>query len=108
MAEERRRYSAQQKAKIVREGLSGARPISELCRHYGIAAAQYYDWQKRFLAAAVAGLENKPKNGKRDRSALTQARSQERMTRLHSVIAEITAENLELKKRLGTERDAAL
>lgn len=75
MAEQRRKHSAQQKAKIVREGLSGTRPISELCRHYGIAATQYYDWQKRFLAAAVAGLENKPTNGKSDRAAVELART---------------------------------
>lgn len=33
------------------EGVSGTLPISELCRHHGIAATQCYDWQKRFLAA---------------------------------------------------------
>ena len=100
MAEQRRRFTAQQKAKIVREGLSGTRQISELCRHYGIAATQFYDWQKRFLEGAVCGLEDRPK-GKRDRSEAELEKSRTQLTRLRSVIAEITAENLELKKTLG-------
>lgn len=43
MSEQRRKFSAQQKAKIVREGLSGTRPISELCRHYGESASGISD-----------------------------------------------------------------
>ncbi len=100
MAEQRRKFSAQLKAKVVREGLAGTRPISELCRHYGIAAAQYYDWQKRFLDGATTALEDRPK-GKRDRGEMQLVKDQAQMLRLKSVIAEITAENLDLKKTLG-------
>lgn len=100
MAEQRRKFSGQLKAKIVREGLAGTRPISELCRHYGIAAAQYYDWQRRFLDGAQAAMEDRPKS-KHDRSEVQLQKNQAQMLRFKSVIAEITAENLELKKTLG-------
>lgn len=49
----------------MREEFSGTRPIGELCRYDGIAAAGaalYYNWQERLIAAAVAGLENKRTN----------------------------------------------
>jgi len=43
----RRKYSAQEKIRIVLEGLRGEIPISELCRREGIAPTMYYRWSKR-------------------------------------------------------------
>jgi len=41
-----RRYSAEEKIRIVLEGLRGEKNISELCRREGIAASMYYGWSK--------------------------------------------------------------
>src|ERR1700691_5733478 len=54
----RRQYSAEEKIRIVLEGLRGEENISELCRREGIAASMYYGWSKEFLEAGerrVAG-----------------------------------------------------
>ena len=42
----RRHYSAEEKIRIVLEGLRGEENISELCRREGIAASMYYGWSK--------------------------------------------------------------
>jgi transposase len=47
----RRQYSAEEKIRIVLEGLRGEENISELCRREGIAASMYYGWSKEFLEA---------------------------------------------------------
>ncbi|MBW1712061.1 MAG: transposase [Deltaproteobacteria bacterium] len=52
----RRRFSAEEKIRIVLEGLRGSIPITELCRREGIAATMYYRWSKAFLEAGKTGL----------------------------------------------------
>ena len=52
----RRHWSAEDKIRIVLEGLRGEDSISELCRREGIAASQYYAWSKEFLEAGKRRL----------------------------------------------------
>jgi transposase len=52
----RRRFSAEEKIRIVLEGLRGSIPVTELCRREGIAATMYYRWSKAFLEAGKNGL----------------------------------------------------
>ena len=52
----RRHYSAEEKIRIVLEGLRGEENISELCRREGIAASMYYGWSKEFLEAGKRRL----------------------------------------------------
>jgi len=52
----RRKYTAEEKIRIVLEGLRGEIPISELCRREGIAPTLYYRWSKAFLDAGKNGL----------------------------------------------------
>jgi len=52
----RRKFSADEKIRIVLEGLRGETSISEICRREGIAASVYYKWSKSFLEAGKNGL----------------------------------------------------
>ena len=52
----RRKFSADEKIRIVLEGLRGEISISELSRKEGIAASVYYKWSKGFLEAGKNGL----------------------------------------------------
>ena len=52
----RRKFSADEKIRIVLEGLRGENSISEICRREGIAASVYYKWSKSFLEAGKNGL----------------------------------------------------
>ncbi|MHC5122635.1 MAG: transposase [Planctomycetota bacterium] len=51
-----KKFSAEDKIRIVLEGLRGEIAISELCRKEGISAATYYKWSKGFLDAGKNGL----------------------------------------------------
>ena len=94
----RRHYSAEDKIRIVLEGLRGEENISELCRREGIAASMYYGWSKEFLEAgkrrlagdtARAATSGEVKDLRRETAALKE------------VVADLTLENRRLKKRMA-------
>ena len=91
----RRHFSAEDKIRIVLEGLRGEDSIAELCRREGIVQNLYYRWSKEFLEAgkkrlagdtARAATSDEVKELRRETSALKE------------VVAELTLENRLLKK----------
>ncbi len=52
----RRQFSAEEKIRIVLEGLRGEESIAELCRREAIASSMYYGWSKEFLEAGKRRL----------------------------------------------------
>ena len=52
----RRHFSAEDKIRIVLDGLRGEDSIAELCRREGIAQSLYYVWSKEFLEAGKRRL----------------------------------------------------
>jgi transposase len=52
----RKQYSAEEKIRIVLEGLRGEESIAALCRCEGIAESLYYNWSKEFLEAGKKRL----------------------------------------------------
>lgn len=52
----RKKYSAEEKIRIVLEGIRGENSIAELCRREGINANLYYNWSKDFLEAGKKRL----------------------------------------------------
>ena len=52
----RKKYSSEEKIRIVLEGLRGEYSIAELCRREGIAQSLYYKWSKEFLEAGKKRL----------------------------------------------------
>ncbi len=93
----RRRWTASEKLRLVLAGLDGSVEISELCRREGINPTQYYGWKKQLLGSAARvfaeGRESKP--------TAQQQRLESDLRCAKDVIAEITAENLDLKKGLS-------
>lgn len=96
-SKKRRQWSSADKMRIVFAGMEAGTEISELCRVEGINPTQYYSWKKQLISGADAVFGKR--RGGRDDLAAPDAHEQER-NRLRAVIAEITAENLELKKTL--------
>ena len=93
----RRHFSAEDKIRIVLEGLRGEDSIAELCRREGIVQNLYYRWSKDFLEAgkkrlvgdtARAATSEEVKDLRREANALKE------------VVAELTLENRVLKKNL--------
>ena len=91
----RKRYSAEEKIRVVLDGLRGEDSIAELCRREGIAQSLYYSWSKDFLEAGKKRLA-----GDTAREASTgEVTALRRETRdLKEVVAELTLENRLLKK----------
>ena len=91
----RRHFSAEEKIRIVLEGLRGEDSIAELCRKEGIAQNLYYRWSKEFLEAGKKRLA-----GDTAREATSdevkQLRAEARQ--LKEALAEVTLENRLLKK----------
>lgn len=90
----RHRWSAAEKLRIVLAGLQGAE-VSELCRREGLNPTMYYAWKKKLMSSASAVFEQD--NG---RESAAEQKTAAAMARMKDVIAEITAENLQLKKGL--------
>ncbi len=93
----RKRYSAEEKIRIVLDGLRGEDSIAELCRREGIAQGLYYSWSKEFLEAGKKRLA-----GDTAREASTsEVKFLRREARdLKEVVAELTLENRLLKKSM--------
>ena len=96
-SKKRRKWSATEKMRIVLAGMEAGTEISELCRIEGINPTQYYSWKKQLVGGADA-VFGKRRGGK-DEPIAPDPHEQE-INRMRAVIAEITAENLELKKTL--------
>jgi transposase-like protein len=93
----RRIWPAKEKLRIVLAGMESGVEISELCRREGLSPTQYYNWKSQLLGSAESVFsDRRTKKGDPQRE---DPREQE-LTKLRGVIAEITAENLELKKTL--------
>jgi transposase len=89
----RRTWSAAEKLRIVLAGMEPDVEVSDLCRREGLNPVQFYAWKKQLLGAASRVFEDR-----RGRPDAHEQRREAELQRLKNVIAEITAENLELKK----------
>ena len=94
----RRHFSAEDKIRIVLDGLRGDDSIAELCRREGIAQSLYYTWSKEFMEAGKRRLA-----GDTARAATTdEVKDLRREARdLKECVADLTLENRLLKKSMS-------
>ena len=59
----RKKYSPEEKIRIVLEGLRGDQTVAALCRQEGIHANIYYKWMKEFMEAGKARLKGEQTRG---------------------------------------------
>ena len=93
----RRHFSAEDKIRIVFDGLRGDDSIAELCRREGIAQSLYYTWSKEFMEAGKRRLA-----GDTARAATTEeVKDLRREARdLKECVADLALENRLLKKNM--------
>jgi len=94
----RRKYTAEEKIRIVLEGLRGEIAISELCRREGIAPTMYYRWSKAFLDAGKNGLT---RDTQRDATSDEVRALKDENATLKKALAESVLETMKYKKSLG-------
>ena len=101
----RRQFSAEEKIRIVLQGLRGEDSIAELCRREGISQNLYYRWSKEFLEAGkkrLAGDTAREATSDEVRTLRQEAGA------LKEVVADLTLENRLLKKSMtGAGEDGA-
>ena len=93
----RKRYTAEEKIRIVLDGLRGEFSIAELCRREGIAESLYYSWSKEFLEAGKRRLAGDTARAATS-SEVTDLRQEARQ--LKEVVAEQALELRLLKKSM--------
>ncbi len=91
----RRRFSAEEKIRIVLEGIRGEESIATLCRREGIVANLYYRWSKEFLEAGKKRLQG---DTQRQASSDEVGSLRKENARLKELVAETILENRVLKK----------
>jgi transposase len=96
MSAQRRRWTATEKLRIVLAGRQAGVEVSELCRREGINPTLDYGWKKKLLSSAGKVFDDHE-----GRRSAQEERTEADVRRCKDVIADRTAENLELNKGLS-------
>ncbi len=94
----RRKFSPDEKIRIVLEGLRGEIPVNELCRRESISPVIYYRWSKSFLEAGKNGLT---RDTRRDANTEEVRHLKDENDSLKKALAEAILDVQQYKKSLG-------
>jgi transposase len=99
----RKKYSAEEKIRIVLEGLRGEESVAELCRREGINPNVYYRWSKEFMEAGKKRLAG---DTVREATSDEVKELRAKTAALKETLGEVVMENRLLKKSvLGDGED---
>ena len=94
----RKRYNAEEKIRIVLEGLKGEASIAEISRREGINPNVFYKWSKEFLEAGKKRLQG---DTEREASSTEVVGLRKENEQLKALVAELSLKNRVLKKTLN-------
>ena len=94
----RKKYTSEEKIRIILEGMRGEESIAAICRREGINPNVYYRWSKDFLEAGRQRLSGDIKR-EANSSAVSELRSENEQ--LKQLVAELSLKNRVLKKSLN-------
>ena len=97
----RRRYTAEQKAELLRQHFGEKKPVSEVCNGAEIQPSLFYTWQRELLARAHTVFSSRRAPSREQELEEKVTRLEARVARKDQVIAEVTEEYVTLKKKLG-------
>jgi transposase len=92
-----KRYTAEEKIRIVMEGIRGEDPVSAICRREGIHSNLYYRWLKDFMEAGKARLKGEETRGATGSEV---DELQREKGRLKELVADLSVQVMVLKKSL--------
>ena len=95
-AKTRRTFSAETKVQILKEGRQTNLSISQVCDQYQISPTLFYQWERIAERAARTALQGQPRGRKKLRPSEEALLAE--VQRLREVIADLSSENLQLKK----------
>jgi transposase len=91
----RRKFPAEEKIRIVMEGIRAEVSVADLCRREGIHPTIYYKWLKDFIEAGKGRLRG---DAKREATSNEVQDLRQENDRLKLLVADLSLENLTLKK----------
>jgi transposase len=100
MTKTRRRHSAQEKVRVLREHLIEKTSVSDVCERHGLNPTVFYRWQKMFFENGAVAFERRSDTAERKQAAKIE-KLQAKLAQKDEVIAEIMASHVQLKKELG-------
>ena len=100
MSEERKRFTPEEKVRVLREHLLEKVPVSEVCAKHGLAPTVFYRWQQELFEHGAAAFERRDDGPARRLEAKVEA-LQAKLAHKDAVIAEIMESHVALKKSLG-------
>ena len=104
MANKRKKFSPEEKVRLLRLHLIEKEPVSDICDRNGLNPNVFYRWQKQFFengAAAFVQSGNGRKDSRSKKLERQNAQLKSKLTNKDEVIAEIMASHVRLKKSLG-------
>jgi transposase len=91
----RRKFPAEEKIRIVMEGMRGEMAVSELCRREGIQPTVYYKWLKDFMEAGKSRLRG---DTQREATSDEVKHLRKENERLKQLVGDLSLEKMALKK----------
>ena len=92
----RRQFTAALKYQVLREARQTGTPVSQVCAKHQISPTLFYQWERAAERGALTALNHQPRGRKKlrpsDEAFVTE------INRLREVVAELSSENLQLKK----------
>ena len=104
MANKRKKFSPEEKVRLLRLHLVEKVPVSDICDQHGLNPNVFYRWQQQFFENGSAAFEKagKGRNDSQSKKLLEKVNKlQAKLANKDEVIAEIMASHVALKKSLG-------
>ncbi len=104
MANKRKKFSPEEKVRLLRLHLVEKVPVSDICDQHGLNPNVFYRWQQQFFENGSAAFEKagKGRNDSQSKKLLEKVdKLQAKLASKDEVIAEIMASHVQLKKSLG-------
>ena len=100
MGRNRRRFTAEEKVRLLKRHLVDKETVSDVCDAEGIQPTQFYQWQKQFFESGTSAFERKsPKKSNREADRVTALEA--KLRKKDEVISELMEDHVRLKKELG-------
>ncbi len=93
----RKHFTSEDKVRILREHLENGIKLSDLSEKHNIHPNVLRQWKKSLFEGALETFSRKHKN--RKDSQVKEQKYQEKISKMHEVITELSSENLELRKK---------
>ena len=106
MSNKRKKYSAEEKVRLLRLHLLEKEPVSDICDRHGLNPNVFYRWQKQFFENGAAAFAQSGNGRKGSHSKTLEnkiSKLQAKLANKDEVIAEIMASHVQLKKSLGED-----